>query len=194
MKIHNPRHLTEVRKFAMEISHFLFIALLMVGCAESPEEKAKVIAKAIGLDDYKIIAEAIDEKRLRSVEQSDELNGSGGGDIFYIEGTQEVYIDGKRPVYSGWSKSVDSDGQIRALSRYKDGRKDGLWRRWYPSGQKESESTWQDGKLMTAVVWKPDGAKCPVTNVVNGNGVWGHYQPDGNETAWCETYAGGRVW
>ena len=89
---------------------------------------------------------------------------------------------------------MESNGQIRALSRYKDGKKDGLWRRWYPSGQKESESTWKDGKLMTAVVWKPDGEKCPVTNVVNGNGVWGHYQPDGNGTAWRETYNGGRVW
>mgnify|MGYP006104416711 FL=1 len=172
----------------------LFVGLLMVGCGESPEEKAKAIAESIGLDDYRIIAEAIDEKKLSSAELGSDLNGSGGGDFFYIEGTQAVYIDGKHPVYSGWSKSVESNGQIRALSRYKDGKKDGLWRRWYPSGQKESESTWKDGKLMTAVVWKPDGEKCPVTNVVNGNGVWGHYQPDGNGTAWRETYNGGRVW
>ena len=57
----------------------MFVALLMAGCGESPEEKAKAIAKAIGLDDYKIIAEAIDEKRLSSAEQSLDLNGSGGG-------------------------------------------------------------------------------------------------------------------
>ena len=55
-----------------------FVALLLAGCGESPEEKAKAIAESIGLDDYKIIAEAIDEKRLRSVEQSDDLNGSRG--------------------------------------------------------------------------------------------------------------------
>ena len=42
MKIHNPRHLTEVRKFAMEISHFLFIALLMVGCGEEEEATARM--------------------------------------------------------------------------------------------------------------------------------------------------------
>ena len=37
-----------------------FAALLLAGCGESPEEEAKAIAKSIGLDDYKIIAEAID--------------------------------------------------------------------------------------------------------------------------------------
>ena len=57
----------------------LFVGLLMVGCGESPEEKAKAIAESIGLDDYRIIAEAIDEKKLSSAELGSDLNGSGGG-------------------------------------------------------------------------------------------------------------------
>ena len=158
-----------------------FAALLLAGCGESPEEEAKAIAKSIGLDDYKIIAEAIDEKRLTTTELQNDSEGRPGGTLYYIEGTEGVYIDGKHPAYSGWSKSVESNGQIRALSQYKDGRKDGLWRRWYRDGQKESESTWKDGKLMTAVVWKPDGKKCTVTSVVNGNGVRLRYNEDGTE-------------
>lgn len=34
---------------------------------------------------------------------------------------------------------------------------------------------------MTAVVWKPNGEKCPDTNVVNGNGVVVEYYDDGAE-------------
>ena len=34
---------------------------------------------------------------------------------------------------------------------------------------------------MTAVVWKPNGKKCPDTNVVDGNGVVVVYNEDGTE-------------
>ena len=34
---------------------------------------------------------------------------------------------------------------------------------------------------MTIVVWKPNGEKCPHTNVVNGNGVMVAYRDDGTE-------------
>jgi hypothetical protein len=34
---------------------------------------------------------------------------------------------------------------------------------------------------MTEVVWKPNGEKCPVTNVVNGNGVRTWYNDNGTE-------------
>jgi len=32
---------------------------------------------------------------------------------------------------------------------------------------------------MTEVAWKPNGEKCPVTNVVNGNGVRACYRGNG---------------
>jgi hypothetical protein len=34
---------------------------------------------------------------------------------------------------------------------------------------------------MTSVVWKPNGEKCPHTNVVNGNGFRGWYRDDGSK-------------
>ena len=43
------------------------------------------------------------------------------------------------------------------------------------------ELTYNGRKLVTAVVWKPNGEKCPVTNVVDGNGVVVYYTPHGTE-------------
>ena len=37
------------------------------------------------------------------------------------------------------------------------------------------------GKLMSAKAWKPNGEKCPLTNVKDGNGVWVLYKEDGTE-------------
>ena len=34
---------------------------------------------------------------------------------------------------------------------------------------------------MSAVHWKPNGEKCPVTNVKDGNGVMVFYNEDGTE-------------
>ena len=38
-----------------------------------------------------------------------------------------------------------------------------------------------DGKLWTAIGWKPNGEKCPVTNAVDGNGVMVFYNEHGTE-------------
>ena len=66
-------------------------------------------------------------------------------------------------------------------SNFKNGKQDGVWTSWYTNGQKRDKRTFKDDKFMFAVVWKPNGEKCPVTNVVNGNGVWVKYYPDGTE-------------
>ena len=63
---------------------------------------------------------------------------------------------------------------------------------WYDNGQKQSEYTWEKGKLMTAVTWKPNGEKCPVTKVVNGNGVVVRYYDDGTESG-RQIYKDGEV-
>ena len=36
--------------------------------------------------------------------------------------------------------------------------------RYYENGQKQEEVFFKDGKLMTYLVWKPNGKKCPFTN------------------------------
>jgi hypothetical protein len=43
------------------------------------------------------------------------------------------------------------------------------------------DATFKNGKTMTMVMWKPNGEKCPVTKVKDGNGVQVWYHDDGTE-------------
>ena len=150
----------------------LLFALLMVGC-----ETAKL--GRIDLDDpetrNKIIAGAIDWGKLQE-------RGEKGEKLLYAPNEQTPY--------TGWAKEMWDNGRIRGLDQWKDGKWDGLGTQWYSNGQKEWEETWKDGKLWTSVRWKPNGEKCPDTNVVNGNGVFVYYNEDGTESG-RRTYKGG---
>ncbi|MDC0157065.1 GYF domain-containing protein [Verrucomicrobia bacterium] len=114
----------------------------------------------------KIIAEAINLKKL-------ERKLNGGESLFYELNEQTLY--------SGWTKSIYDNGQIDSLLQLKDGKKDGVMTSWYENGQKAAEGNFKDGDLMSAVVWKPNGEKCPHTNIVDGNGVVVGYKDNGNE-------------
>ena len=72
---------------------------------------------------------------------------------------------------------------MRSVTIWKNGKPDGLWIELYENGQKMAERNHKDGKLMSAVSWKPNGEKCPVTNIVDGNGVLVSYNKDGTEKA-----------
>ena len=77
----------------------------------------------------------------------------------------------------------DTQSSLNAVDwKMPTGFRDGLNTRCYKNGQKYYEHIYKDGKLVTAVAWKPNGEKCPVTNVVNGNGVWVWYNDDGTES------------
>jgi len=158
-----------------------------------------------------IIAEAIDGKELRWRGKEGESLAYASHQIMpytgwvkwmYDNGQLEKmtqFKDGKQVVFKSWSE----DGKKRSEDKFKDGKliemtfwqengqkewentwKDGKWdlTHWYKSGQKRQETTMnKDFKLMTSVAWKPNGKKCPETNVVNGNGVVLFYRPDGTE-------------
>ena len=148
------------------------VALLMVGCGGPDLDDKETLDK--------IIAEAID---------GNTLQGRGK------EGEVLAYAPNQQTPYTGWAKEMYDNGQIEVLAQIKDGKPDGLttmWHKngqkkaertykdgkldgpatgWYSNGQKKEEYIYKDGKIWTAVGWKPNGEKCPVTNVVNGNGV-----------------------
>jgi len=88
-------------------------------------------------------------------------------------------VDGKR---SGWQSGWHENGRKSNEYQWKEGQTDGRWTNWYESGQKQFDSHYANGKLVSAVSWKPSGEKCPHTNVVNGNGVQVLYGEDGAET------------
>jgi len=151
-----------------------FVALLMVGCGEignllAPEVQ---MIPPLSEEQEKIIAEAI------RIEFRSE------------KGEKLAYALNEQTPYTGWSKSMYGNGQISALTEWKDGEVHGLELAWYTPNEKKngkyvcimkSAKTWQDGKQMSAAIWKLNGDKCPVTNLVNGNGVVVYYRDDGTE-------------
>ena len=92
----------------------------------------------------------------------------------------------------GLSTRWYDNGQKQGELNYKDGKYHGLWTSWYDNGQKETEGNWKDGKLMSMEVWEPNGEKCPVTNVKDGNGGLVLYMEDGTEKVRM-TYKDGKV-
>ena len=76
---------------------------------------------------------------------------------------------------------MHGNGQIRSLVQFSDGKCEGPQTRLYINGQKQREETHKDGKLMSIVAWQPNGEKCPVTNLKDGNGVSVRYNDDGTE-------------
>ena len=185
-------------KEIMKASLFaLFVALLMVGCggeakkpaedmtesnqssAKNPPAKSLQVAK-IDLDDRetrdKIIAEAIERDKLQK-------QGTKG---------EELYAPNDQAAYTGWVKLMYPNGQIMILGQIKNGKQDGLVTKWYENGQKRQEENYKDYILMSAVGWKPNGEKCPVTNVKDGNGVWVWYKEDGTES-FRKTYKNGKI-
>ena len=96
--------------------------------------------------------------------------------------SESNYKDGK---HNGLWKHWYENGQKKGEGNFKDGKPNGLATLWYENGQKERETNFKDGESLplvwTALVWKPNGVKCPVTNVNNGNGVLVDYNEDGTE-------------
>ena len=136
----------------------MFVALLMAGCGGPDLDDKETLDK--------VIAEAIDMDTLQK-------RGKKGEELLYAPNQQSPY--------TGWAKEMYDNGQIKDLGQVKDGKADGLYTRWYENGQKKWEQTFKDGKPWTAVGWKPNGEKCPVTNIVDGNGVLVWYDDDGTE-------------
>ena len=86
------------------------------------------------------------------------------------------YKDGK---HHGPLVTWNEFGQLRRKGTHVDGQMDGVWRNWYKAGQKENEATYIVGLMETAIVWTPEGERCPETNVENGNGIMVRYTENG---------------
>ena len=65
-------------------------------------------------------------------------------------------------------------------------KRDGLSTAWYKNGQKKAEENCKDAKLVSIMVWKPNGKKCPETNVIAGNGVVIEYDENGQKVSEIE--------
>ena len=160
----------------------LFIALLMVGCEESstPSDPVDPLdsLKATDFDDPETVDKILAEATLILVNR--ENNGE----------TLSYGVDEQTP-YSGWEKTMHSNGEVKGLLQYKDGKPDGLSFCWHRNGQKEKELKYKDGKLMSAVAWKDNGEECLETKVEDGNGFVGWTRARGGK--FSVTYKDGEV-
>jgi antitoxin component YwqK of YwqJK toxin-antitoxin module len=103
--------------------------------------------------------------------------------------SKSIYKDGKmNRLTTGWYEN----GQKNTEGNFKDGKRDGLHTTWYKSGQKKSELNFKGGQLWTAVAWKPNGEKCPDTNIFDGNGIMVAYNDKGTEVGRV-TYKDGEI-
>ena len=87
-----------------------------------------------------------------------------------------TFKDGKQNgVYTWWI----GNGQKQREGNLKERKQDGLYTYWYENGQKMEEGSYKDGKVISAKVWKPNGKKCPDTNLKDGNGDYVRYNENG---------------
>lgn len=108
--------------------------------------------------------------------------GCGDGIVEYgdLEDRNGVmYLPNEETPFTGRTESFHENGQKKGEVTFKDGKPEGPWTGSYENGQKKGEGKMKDGKLMEAVQWKPNGEKCPVTNLKDGSGVVVWYFEDG---------------
>ena len=162
----------------------MFVALLMAGCGEStkkpagdspesnqssapPPESNESSAETPPAKTAEVGGIDLDDKKTldRIIAEAIDL---GKLEWKSKEGAKLPYAPNQETPYTGWVKEMYDDGQIEELIQFKD------------------------GKLWTAVKWKPNGEKCPETNVVDGNGVEVYYNDDGTE-AFRQTFKDGEL-
>ena len=110
---------------------------------------------------------------------------------WYENGQKQIdanWKDGKMEgLWTRWFKN----GQKLVEGNYKNGKKDGLLTAWWENGPKRAEENYVVGKLISALAWKPNGERCPVTKIDrHGNGVKVWYKADGTEAS-RDTYKDG---
>ena len=114
----------------------------------------------------------------------------GTATLWHENGQKKSFENYKYTMRDGPVEHWYDNGQKKLEGNYKDNKLDGLLTFWYESGQKGSEENLLKGKLMSAEIWKPNGEKCPLTNVKDGNGVAVLYNEDGTES-FRKTYKDG---
>ena len=104
----------------------LFVALLMVGCGESPKP-----SEGVDMTDTVPKKDAIET----AVDWSKLQDRSG---VTYLPNTDKPF--------SGYAKDAYENEQIKYLFQFKDGKLDGLYFEWYKNGQKWMEKNYKDGE------------------------------------------------
>ena len=179
----------------------LFTAILMIGCGEPDLNDPKVVEDTT--------VDAVDESKLWALNGVNYLLNqatpyTGRSELFHENGQKkreanfkdgkidglvtEWYENGQKREINFKDGKIDGlvtnwyeNGQKRREGNYKDGKMDGIWTHWYENGQQRDELFYLGGYMGSAMVWKPDGEKCSMTDVKAGNGIMVKYTDDGKE-------------
>mgnify|MGYP006089070981 CR=1 FL=1 len=125
------------------------------------------------------VKENYDNDRLKRLGYLNDGAKDGLWTSWHENGEKQLEIRYKKDVLHGKTSSWHPNGQKKSAGNIRDGEMDGPWEEWYENGWKERVQNCDFGKLVSATVWKPDGEKCPVSNVVNGKGELIDYNEDG---------------
>lgn len=74
--------------------------------------------------------------------------------------------------FSGWVSRLYDNGQVRELSKFEEGKREGIWVKWYENGRMEEEKNYRDGKLHgPSTRWWENGQKWYEDNYENGEKI-----------------------
>jgi len=124
-------------------------------------------------------------EQVKLLAQFEDGKADGLWTFWHENGQKSSEINYKDSKPDGHSTIWHENGQKLMETNFQDSKPIGLQTVWYANGQKHSETSHKlQGRriiLWNAFVWKPNGDKCPLTNLVNGNGVVVEYKEDGTE-------------
>ena len=111
---------------------------------------------------------------------------------WYQSGQKLSEINYKYGKHDGLLTVWYENGQWRRTGNHLDGKMVGIWTHWYENGQQRDEIFYMGGYMNSAIVWKPNGEICSMTDVKAGNGMMVKYTDDGTE--WLRiTYKDGEM-
>ena len=119
------------------------------------------------------------------------LNGTTNR--WYKNGLKKDEVFLKNGIPHGLSTRWYENGQMRSKGETMAFINDGQNLNWYENGQMHTEVNYKSGKLISAFVWKPNGEKCPVSNLKDGDGIMISYNEDGTERSRTTFKSGERV-
>jgi antitoxin component YwqK of YwqJK toxin-antitoxin module len=100
---------------------------------------------------------------------------------WYQSGQKLSEINYKYGKHDGLLTVWYENGQWRRTGNHLDGKMVGIWTHWYENGQQRDEIFYMGGYMNSAIVWKPNGEQCSMTDVKAGNGMVVKYKDDGTD-------------
>ena len=197
----------------------IYVSLLLFGCGspdlDDPKTLDDIIAEAIDNDKLQERGKEGEElyyapnmqtpysgwsKELYKNGQVEKLiqlkDGQWDGlfKMWYKNGQVEVEVHFLGGMQNGLETAWFENGQKTGEWMFENNKLNGLVTKWFKNGQKKLEANFKDDKLVTSTGWKPNGEKCPITNMIDGNGVVVEYSEDGTEEELFRYKDGERVY